>query len=207
MVEVVKLTDLLPERLDSIGERAKSALCENEEIGCMKLAWDLIARELEGALRSALDCDLLEILAKGWAKARLLSDYADPAKHPPGERNVVEIGEHQVKRELHPVIAVTIASCPCVELKFTLSVAAHFGGLKLAIVDGHIVGGSPGEAWATAQLSYEGVPLHPSQESQKLALPGKFRFAPPGLPLALQAADNRTGTAFRAQADSPSVES
>ncbi len=184
MAEGLKLADLLPERLDSLGDQAKAALCENEDIGCMKLAWDLIAGELEGALRSVLDRDLFEILAKGWAQARLLSDHADPAKHPPGERSVVKLGEHRVRRDLHPVVAVTIGSCPCVELKFTLSLTAQFGGLTLAIVDGHIIGGRPGQAWVTGQLSYNKVPLHRAQESRKLALPGEFRFASPGIPLA-----------------------
>ena len=181
MAEGLRLSALLPDRLDRVGELAEKTLCENEDIGGMGLAWNYVAGERQGALKTALDCDLLEVLAKGWAQARLLAEYADPKRHPPGERAVIELGKHDLTRELHPVIAITIGSCPCVELRFTFAVAAHFGGVQLAVMDGHIVGGSPGDAWATAQLSYQGVPLYPESESRKVAIPGEFRFAAPGI--------------------------
>jgi hypothetical protein len=149
----------------------------------MSLAWDYVGSQLEGALKSALDCDALELLAKGWANVQLLAEYADPEKHPPGERSVVELGAHDVSREVHPVVAVTIGSCPCVELKFTFAVTGHFGGLKLAILDGHITGTSIGDAWLTAQLSLNGVPLHEPAESRKVPLSGEFAFTPPGIPI------------------------
>ena len=160
-------------------------MCDDEQIGGMKLAWDFIGGELMNALKSVLDRDLLEVLAGAWAKAAPLAELADPAKHPPGERSVVALGEHDVSRELNPVIAVTIGSCPCVELNFTFALAAHVGGVRLSIVDGHIVGGDLGELWASAQLSYEGVPLHPEQELTRIAVPGESIFAAPGIKIPL----------------------
>jgi hypothetical protein len=50
-------------------------------------------------------------------------------------------------------------------------------------MNAHITGGRPGDAWATAQLSYNGIPLHEAAESRKLALPGEFEFAEPGIPI------------------------
>lgn len=179
----VKMSDLLPDRLDKAAEEARKTLCENQDIGCMKLAWDYVGDQLQGALKSALDCDALSVFAKTWATASALSDYADPAKHPPGERSVIELGAHEIKRELEPVVAVTVGSCPCVELKFTFAVTGHFGGVKLSVMDAHITGGSPGEAWASAQLSYNGVALHPPAESRKVPLAGTFDFAAPGIPI------------------------
>jgi hypothetical protein len=177
------MSDLLPERLDKVAEEARKTLCENEDIGCMKLAWDYVGTELQGALKSALDCDALSVFAKTWAAADKLSDYSDPAKHPPGERSVIELGAHEIKRELEPVVAVTVGSCPCIELKFTFAVTGSFGGVKLSVMNAHITGGSPGEAWASGQLSYNGVPLHQPAESRKLPLPGTFEFAAPGIPI------------------------
>ena len=162
-------------------------MCDDQQIGGMKLAWGFIGSQLQDALRSVLDCDLLEVLGGAWAKAAPLADFADPAKQPPGERSVVELGEHDVTRELEPVVAVTIGACPSVELKFTLALAAHVGGARLSIVDGHLVGGDLGELWASAQLSYDGVPLHPAQESTKIGVPGEFSFAPPGIKIPLLA--------------------
>lgn len=160
-------------------------MCDDEQIGGMKLAWGFIGGQIQTALKSVLDCDLLEVLAGAWAKAAPLADFADAAKHPPGERSVLELGEHDVSRELNPVIAVTIGSCPCVELNFTFALAAHVGGVRLSIIDGHIVGGDLGELWASAQLSYEGVPLHPAQESARITVPFEFSFTPPGIKIPL----------------------
>jgi hypothetical protein len=181
MTERIPLRALLPDRLDSLADQVKARMCQDEEVGDMKLAWDFIGRELAASLKSVLDCDLLEVLAGAWAKAAQLADLADPARHPHGERSLVELGAHDVTRELHPTVAVTIGACPCVELKFTLSVAAHVGQVRLAVVDGHIVGGDLGELWASAQLSFEGTPLHPPCESRKLALPALFELDPPGV--------------------------
>ena len=179
----VMMSDLLPERLDKVAEEARKTLSENEDIGCMKLAWEYIGDQLEGALKSALDCDAVAVFAKTWSAADLLSDYADPSKHPPGERSVVELGAHEISRALEPVIAVTVGSCPCIELKFTFTVTGNFGGVTLTVMDAHITGGSAGEAWASAQLSYNGIPLHDAAKSRKLALPGAFEFAAPGVPI------------------------
>ena len=181
MPEGMPLCALLPDRLDSMADRVKSRLSEDQKVGGMKLAWGFIGKELQAALKSVLDCDLFEILAKGWAQAAPLAAFADPAKHPPGERSVIELGKHDLSRELHPVIAVTIGDCPCVELNFTLTVTANVGGVRLAILDRHIVTADPGETWAKAQLSYEGTPLHEAMESRKIALPGEIRFASPGV--------------------------
>ena len=181
MTDRISLGALIPERLDSVAEQVRTRLCEDEQVGGMKLAWGFIGGELNKALKSVLDCDLLEVLAGAWAQAAPLAAFADPNQHPAGERSVVELGAHEMSRELNPVIAVTVASCPCVELRFTFALTAHVGGVRLSILDGHIVGGDLGELWASGQLSYEGTPLHPVQESARIEVPGEFSFASPGI--------------------------
>jgi hypothetical protein len=183
MPDGVKLSDLLPARLDAVGKRARQQLCENQDIGAMKLAWDYIGSQLTGALGQALDCDLMEVLAKGWSGADALARFSDAASHPAGERSVVELGAHEFSRKMKPVIAVTIGSCPCVEIDFEFAVSARFGGVQLTIVDGHITGGQAGEAWASAQLSCQGVPLHDAADTRKLPIPGSFEFKAPGVPI------------------------
>lgn len=171
--------DLLPERLDGLEERVKAQLSEDPGTGGNKLAWDLIGSEVEGALRSVLDCDLVETLAKAWTTARAVQDYADPAKHPPGEASVVHLGERKVERELHPVVAVTIGSCECMELRFTLCLTAKFSGLALSISAPYITGGTAGDLTVSAQLKYGEAALHKPQESRKVELPGRFRLSSP----------------------------
>lgn len=174
-----RVADLLPERLDGLEERVKDRLFEDPEVGRTKLAWDLIGSEVERALRSVLDCDLVDALAKAWAAAASVRDYGDPAKHEPGETAIVHLGEQEFERELHPVVGVTIAGCECLELRFTLSLAAQFSGLALSIRAPFITGGSAGDLKASAQLSYGEVPLHPPQESRKIELPGRFSLGSP----------------------------
>lgn len=181
MAGSVKLGDLLPAKLDSVADRVREKMCDDERVGGMKLAWNYIGKELLAALQSVLDHDLLDVLGKSWAQFTEIAAFADPTAHPPGEHAVVELGQHEINRELQPVVAVTIAPCPSIELKFLFALSANIGGVRLSIVDGHIVGGDLGELWASAQLSYEGVPLHPAQESAKVRVPGEFTFNAPGI--------------------------
>ena len=46
--------------------------------------------------------------------------------------------------------------------------------MQLSIADGHITGGRTGEAWASAQLSFQGEPLHDAAETRKLPIPVEF---------------------------------
>lgn len=183
MVDGLKLSALLPERLDQVSQCARQQLCENEDVGAMNLAWDFIGSQLNGALAQALDHDVVAVLAKGWASADLLAEFANSGTQAADGQSVVELGAHELSRELKPVIAVTIGSCPCVEIEFGFTVSANFGGVQLCIVDGHITGGQTGEAWASAQLSCQGVPLHDAAESRKLPIPVAFQFDPPGVPI------------------------
>ena len=177
----LRVSDLLPDRLDRMGEEAKRKLCENDEIGCMKLAWDFIASELRRALKEALDCELLEVVAKRWAEAELLVEHSDLEKYPPGKRWALDFCPQELSYEVHPVVSVTVGACPCTDIEFTLAISGHLSGLRLFVEGGHIIGGSVGEGWASAELSYGGVALHGPAETKKRAIPGRFAFAAPGL--------------------------
>jgi hypothetical protein len=174
-----RVADLLPERLTGLEDRVKEQMSGDPELGKTKLAWDLIGSEVERALRSVLDCDLIDTLAKAWTGALSVCEYGDPSKHEPGETAVLHLGEQEFERELHPVIGVTIAGCECMELRFTLSLMVHFSGLALSIRAPYIIGGAAGDAHASAQLSYNELPLHPAQESRRIALPGRFDLGSP----------------------------
>ena len=183
MTEGLKLTELLPDRLDRLGEQAKKKMCEDENVSGMRLAWGYIASQLDSALRRTLDCDLFELLGKAWANGKLLYEYGDPAKHPPGQRELLNVGEYSFDRELHPTIEVTIASKSCAELEFTFTLTGHFSGLHLTIMDGHILSCGSGDAWASAQLSYNEIPLHKEKETKRVRLPGHHDFTAPGIPI------------------------
>jgi hypothetical protein len=178
--EGIKVADLLPARL-TLGPEAEAAMRDAAGGGGARLAWDFVADQAGEALRGLLNCDPIELLAKGWIEARALRDYADPAKHPPGEMSLVPLAEHKFVRDLRPTLEVAVAGCPPARLRFTVSLAAHFKGLTLSIRDGHVTGGAVGEAWVSAIVKYGDVALIGEKESKKLKLPGRFAFAAPGL--------------------------
>ena len=178
-----RLKDLLPERLDGLSGRVRGHLSESDQAECAKVAWNSVGPQLKAALEQALDCDLMPVIAKAWKSSQLLAQYGDPEKHPPGERSVVELCGHELTRELKPVLTVTVGPCPPIELQLTLAVSASFDGVRLVIVDGHIIGGDLGTATASAQLSLNGQPLHDPAESRPAPLPGRFAFDPPGIAL------------------------
>jgi len=181
MAEAVKLCSLLPEQLDSMAAKIQDQLCRDEQIKGMKLAWDFVADKLHEALKSALDSKVVDILAECWATAEPVARLAQSTCQSPGRPCVIHLGEHKLDRELKPVIAVTIGSCPCIELEFLFALSAQIGGVSLSVVDGYIVGGDLGEAWASAELSYEGVPLHPKAETRRVPIGGAFDLTTPGI--------------------------
>ena len=181
MTDGFPLSCLLPDKLDDVADQVRGQMCGDQKVEKMDLAWDYVGKEIHGALRAVLDCDLLGVIAKGWAGAAVLAEFADPAKHPPGERSMIELGEQAFKRGFEPMIGVSIAGCPCVELKFKLEVTGHLGGVKLTVLDGHVVGGQLGPSWASGELSYAGVALHPKSETRKLEIPSAFSFKAPGI--------------------------
>jgi hypothetical protein len=181
MDEGMKVRDLLPDRLDGLGEETKKKLCKDKSVSAMSLAWDYIESQLDDELRDLLDMDVFEVLGKAWAGAKRLSEYRDKTKHPPGIRELLKFGDFDFERELHPVIEVTIGDCPCVDLNFTVKLGGHFSGLYLGIKDAHIIDGRSGKAWASAQVSCEEVPLHKEKETKKFVLPGTFKLTPPGI--------------------------
>ncbi|MBV9932329.1 MAG: hypothetical protein JO013_15495 [Alphaproteobacteria bacterium] len=174
----ITIASLLPADLH-LDDLVKEHVCGEPGRKPMTLAWDLVGSEVRGALRSVLDCNLLELLAEGWVKFRELQDYADPARHPPDERAVVHVGKHDFVREVHPVVSVTVAGRQCPDLRFTVRLTGSFSGLALAVQGGAITGGTAGDVHVSAQLRYGAAELHKARESRKGALPGTFRFDPP----------------------------
>ena len=181
MEEATKLRDLLPDRFDRLGEESKKELCQDENVSRMHLAWDFIESQLSEELKDLLDLEIVDLLGKAWASAKQLHEFRDPAKHPPGVRELLKFGDFDFGHDLHPTIDVTIGTCPCVRLEFTLALTGHFSGLYLGIRDGHIIDGRSGMAWASAQLSYADIPLHEEKDTKKKTLPGRFKFSPPGI--------------------------
>ena len=82
MAKSIPLGALLPGKLDSVADQVRERMCDDEEIGRMKLAWGFIGKELHKALMSALDCDLLEVIGQTGP----VSASSPPSPTPPRTR-------------------------------------------------------------------------------------------------------------------------
>ena len=125
----------------------------------MKLAWDYVGTEVENDAQVRARLRRLHGVRQDLGPAQQLSDYADPAKHPPGERAVIAAARTKSAARSSRDRGDRSDACPCIELKFTFAVTGNFGGVALGAFNAHIIGGRPGGTWATAQLSYNGIPL------------------------------------------------
>jgi hypothetical protein len=173
----IRAADLLPEHL-SVGTAVDQEMQENPNACPPGLAWDLVSEQAASALRSLLDCDVLDLLAQAWAKAQAIRAYADPAQHPPGELAIVHLAEHSFVREIHPVLKIQVAGCAPISLRFTVVLKAEVRGLALSIESGHILAMSAGDAAVSAQLKYGEFNLTNEKQSRKLPLPGRHVFTP-----------------------------
>lgn len=177
-----ELRELLPVSRESMEDAMKNALCENPGIRPSRLAWGFIGTEATTALRGVLDCDVFELVARGWCVAKELLEYADPARHPPGERSIVHLGAHSFVKTIHPVLDVTIDAVHCPLLRFTVELAANFRAVALSIADGHVTAAGGGDGDVSAQLKYGDVALL-HKETRRVPFPLRIEFNAPGLPI------------------------
>ena len=190
MAEGVPLHSLLPDKLDTLTEAARTRLCEDEQASAMNLAWSVVGDELKQALCSVLGDDLVQLLARAWASMPQVAGLADVIRDEKGKPQVVEIGAHEFSHELHPVVAVTIGSCPCAELAFTFAVSARVSGVRLKIRAGHVIAADLGELWASARLALQDIPVDTKGETRRIALSHAIEFDGPGIPIAGLAKDS-----------------
>jgi hypothetical protein len=137
----------------------------------------LALREGARRLNDTLDADPFELLATAWTRVRLLQEYADPARHPPGETAVVTLGEHRLKGTWHPVLEVAVGGSALPGLRFTLEVELQFRSVGLGVEDGAIRSVAPGTASVSARLKYGKVKLQECP-SRSLKLPGRLVLDP-----------------------------
>ncbi len=178
-----RVRDLLPDRFDEmdkvVAEEMKTA--EGGQAGLPAFALRMAGDKAAGAVKSALDCDLFETLAQAWRKAGELREYKDPAKHPPGERSSVFLGEHKLSAKLHPVLDLKVAALGQARLRFTVELKAKFRCADLTIQDGRIVEIGAGDCQATAQLKYRDTNLHKELKSKQVTMTRPRILEPPGL--------------------------
>lgn len=183
----VRLSDLIPadlDRLDETLQRQRASNAELAKTNLPKLAVGVLDEKVNEALRGVLDCDVFGLLAQGWAKARELHEFADPAKHPPDEVSTMFLGEHALSVELHPTVDVVIGQLAKFALVFTIELEAAFRMAELTLQAAHIKEVGKCDCELSAVLKYDGVELHKPLKARRFTLTGAMVFVAPGVPIA-----------------------
>lgn len=118
-----------------------------------------LAEETAHAVAERLQLDVFELLFKAWAAVDELREYADPAKHPPGESAVVRWGKCSIKAPQAIDVSLSVAGIALPVLRLTIDLAAEFHSLALTIRDGAIRKLAPGPASASVALKYRDTTL------------------------------------------------
>jgi hypothetical protein len=178
-----KVRDLLPDRFDGIDAVVAGELKDAQEgrASLPGIALKMAGDKATGAIKDALDCDVFQILANAWCKARELHEYTDAKTHPPEETNSVFLGDHKLAASVHPILDLSVAAIGRAKLRFTVEVSAKFKSADLTIRGGRITGIAAGECWATAQLKYGSAKLHNELASKHMKLAGPITLPAPGL--------------------------
>jgi hypothetical protein len=179
----MSVADLLPSRLDNLDAALQHEKASNANLASLPgVAMGAVGQRVDAAVRDALNCDVFQVLAGAWAKARELHDYADETKHPPDEASTVFLGEHGLGVDLHPTVDVTITGLATFELRFTLTLQAALRLAELPIRGGHIVQLGRCDATLQSVLKYGDIPLHEPLQSRRVTLSKPLAFAP-GIPI------------------------
>lgn len=174
----IALRELLPSTLDGFDAAVDGGLREGGSPSQSSLASRFVRSTVADELDRLLDCDLFEVVAQAWGKARLLREAA--AKPGRGAQ-VVHLGQHDFTWTLHPVVIVDFGLPTPIELRFSLELTAIFDSAAVTVRRGHIVAVGAGEASARATLKYRDTPLHPKTQTHPVKLPAHYRLESPGI--------------------------
>ncbi|HWF75934.1 MAG TPA: hypothetical protein VN694_02040 [Caulobacteraceae bacterium] len=180
----MSVADLLPGKLDHLDAAIQQEKAANAQVASLPaLAMGVVGERVDTAVRETLGCDVFQVLAQAWAKARELHEYADEARHPIGETSTMYLGEHALGVDLHPTVDVVVSGVATFELRFTLTLQAALRLAELTIRNRHIVELGKCDVALQAVLSYGGVPLHEPLQSRRVTLSGPMSFGTPGIPI------------------------
>ena len=140
--------------------------------------WSVVGARATEAVRGVLDCDVFEQLARAWAKARELKEYAHPSKHPADQEFTEFLGDHTLVAKMHPVVEIGLRGYGKTRLRFTLELSAKIHTAELRILGGRIVAIGAGEGLVAVQLKYRNVKLHDELESVAAKLSQPFVLSP-----------------------------
>jgi hypothetical protein len=133
--------------------------------------WPNMVAGIGEKARELFDLDIGWLLVTGWSKYQELREYADPAKHPPGESNLVPLGKHTLNVSYSPYLEILYNGQPFGKLAFDVILSFELEGFVLAIEDGKIKKIHTGKCNAAGKIEYKDYTLA-EKALTRISLPG-----------------------------------
>lgn len=151
-----------------------------------KEALGTLAEEAADEVSESLRVDAFELAFRAWAAVRELQAYADPAKHPPGEVNVVRWGKCSIQAPQAVDVKLSVLGAELPVLRLTVDLRADFESLEFTICDAAIRKVTPGAARASVSLKVGDTTVVPERSTPELLFPHGVSFDP-ALPIGFPA--------------------
>lgn len=188
MTDDVSLADLL-----GFEERIAEPLRERVRVLAQK--WPLPAGRLRSAaveqvvdrVRERLSPRLYRVLAAAWRHHPACQEFCDPARHPPGEVNTLELAEHKVEWACEPAVEVVAEGLDATglgrlaSLDFEVEVVAKIHAGVLTVQDARFMKMEAVSLTLVARLDVETFSI--VKFEVPVPLPGTIRFGEHGEPI------------------------
>ena len=117
------------------------------------------AKRAADELNQALDLNVFEVLAHGWAQVLAVRSAVQLSALVQGPPTIVRLDQHNITSTAYPVLNVNVADRALPELRLTLEIIAGAQSATLAVRDGRFELLALGNASVTARLQYKSVLL------------------------------------------------
>ena len=117
------------------------------------------AKRAADELNQALDLNVFEVLAQGWAQVPAVRNAVQLSALMQGPPAIVKLDQHNITSTAYPVLEVKVAEDALPELRLTLDIIAGAQSATLAVRDGRFELLALGKASVTARLRYKHVLL------------------------------------------------
>lgn len=142
------------------------------------VAWSAFSEEIEFALGKALDINLLDVVAEGWAKLKQLRDYCGRKPDDENKPFSVVLAQHDVVSSHQPGIDVLLGEKVIARIVVDVKLTLTLKGIVLSVRDDHIIAVASGKFTGAGAVKYRGATLI-EKSTKEYDIPGKWTFDRP----------------------------
>ncbi len=146
-----------------------------------KVKWPMVLGPIAEKMVDLLDIPIPTIMVASWKKYKVLLEYLDRVKYPPGEVFLVPMAEHTILSEHHPFIEIKVDERPVGRIEFEITLSLNVEGILLKVQDGKIMEVVTGNCTGAGKISCENQVLV-EKETGSITLPGSIKLGE-GVPI------------------------